>query len=163
MAKRNRTIRGLKWVKLLDGAPIWLPKQKVTGVMRKGLVYENRVGDYLKAWLGDDRVLHGPWLEFEDRHGKSWCQPDYVILSTEDDPMVIVEVKLTHKRGAKSKLKNLYAPACKKIWKPVRGKPPKMVQICKNLDKKFNEETIERRDLFVKDFSYAVWNMRKTL
>ena len=163
MRKKTKTsVKGLKTVKLLEGAPHWLRESKAKGVQRKGLVYEKHVGDYLVAWLGEDRVLRGPWFEYEDASGKAWCQPDYIVLATEDEPMLIIEVKLSYRKGAKSKLRDLYEPVAKRVWKPKRGIPVKRIQVCKGLGKGFKEELIERKDVYTKDFRYAIWNVRKT-
>lgn len=157
--RRRRAVHGLKWAETLDTKPPFIHEGKVKGKFRAGLVYEKKVADYLEI-MYPNRIRHGQWFTFEDAKGKGWCQTDVLILPVKDEPLVIVEVKLTHKPGAKHKLKSLYQPIVCSIWpdhKVIR------VQVCKNLTKAFADELIDdMEDVFHPDFKsdYVTWNLR---
>ena len=65
MQKRRNIIRGLRWAKALDERPGFISSPRIKGIQRAGLIYENRIANYMKALYGKD-VLHGQWYQFED-------------------------------------------------------------------------------------------------
>tara|TARA_R110000744_G_scaffold11669_5_gene35382 strand:- start:15408 stop:15935 length:528 start_codon:yes stop_codon:yes gene_type:complete len=160
--RRRRATHGLKWVSALDTKPpfardVW--EQKMKGKRRAGVVYEKKVADYLEI-MYPNRMRHGQWFHFEDDRGTGWCQTDILILPETDEPLVIIEVKLTHKPGAKHKLKSLYQPIVHKVWPSHRII---RVQVCKNLTKTFDDDKItDLADVFDPDFTldYATWCLR---
>ncbi len=157
--RRRRAVHDLKWASTLDTKPPFIKEDKAKGKRRAGLVYERKVANYLEA-LYPERVRHGQWFTFEDKRGKGWCQTDILVMPEDTEPLVIVEVKLTYKPGAKHKLKSFYQPVVRNVW-PV----PRIirVQVCKNLTKTFADDTITDLDeVFDPDFQldYAAWNLR---
>ena len=84
MQKRRNVIRGLRWAKALEDKPRFISSPRVKGIQRAGLIYENRIANYIQALHGD-KVIHGQWYEYEDhRRGLGWCQPDIIILPNSD-------------------------------------------------------------------------------
>ena len=63
MQKKRNIIRGLRWAKALDRQPNFLSSPKIRGIQRAGLIYENRIANYLQAIYGKD-VIHGQWYAF---------------------------------------------------------------------------------------------------
>lgn len=126
---RRKSIKGLKWAKLLDAQPTFVPDNGVyTKVQRAGLLYEKKVGDYLEALYGK-YLLKGPWFEFEDSRGKGYCQPDFILKLKKE--VVIIECKLTARNSAEGKLRNVYQVVVKEALST--SLPIKMIQICKSL------------------------------
>ena len=75
--------------------------------------YERQVLRHLSLLvLGkEDLTLRpGPWIEFIDRSGKRWCQPDAFLLSVKNNYCFIYEVKYQHTADAWWQLTQLYAP-----------------------------------------------------
>lgn len=126
---------------MVEERPQWIPdNSRLKGTQRDGLVYESRVAKLLRALWGADNVLHNPWVSYEDKYGKGWCQPD-IVVSRESAPLLIIECKLTATHTAFKQLKNFYLPVVSKIY-GMRRKDIKLVQICKNLTPKFKDELI---------------------
>lgn len=127
-------------------------------------MYEYRVVKLLRALYGEDQVLHGPWIEYEDSRGKGWCQPDAIILPpSEDKPLVIIECKLTAKGAAEEKLKNIYCPVIERIFQ-IPAERIKLVQVCKNLNKTFNGILLEEvEQIYNGGWDFATLWMRKPL
>ena len=135
MSRRKRTIVGLKRAELLGERPPFIPEPDCKGVQLTGLRYEKKVADYLKNRYGEKRVWHGPWFEFEDRHGKGWCSPDVLVFPTGLGPVVVGEVKLTVTRDAQRQLQKLYIPVVRHLWP---NNPIRPVQISLNLRQGFD-------------------------
>jgi hypothetical protein len=86
---------------------------------RRGIAFERAVGKTLARGFDSKRVIAGPWLEFEDRTGYSYCQPDFVVLA--DDYTNVVECKYSYTDRAADELNTLYGPLAELYWeKPVR-------------------------------------------
>lgn len=146
--KSRRKIEGLKWAKVRKTRPPWIPptnhrKQSI----KAGHGYEKKLADYMAARFGEDNVFHGMWIEYEDRKGKGWLQPDILVFTSHGEsnpPMVngepnsvlkgtaiVLEAKLTYtKRSAYLKLKNFYLPVLTHIWPECQWKS---MQTCCNL------------------------------
>ena len=143
MQKRRNIIRGLRWAKALDRQPNFLSSPKIRGIRRAGLIYENRIANYLKAIYGKD-VLHGQWYAFEDRRGLGWCQPDIILLPNRDRKYILViECTLTATKKAWVQLNYLYRPILERIYPQVEIR---MVQVVKNLDKNLKLDLVETLD-----------------
>ena len=65
MSKRRLVLSKLRWAKALDERPVFIPSPRLTGVKRAGVLYENRVANYMKAIYGAENVLHGQWYQYE--------------------------------------------------------------------------------------------------
>lgn len=140
IASRQRII-GLRWAKLLDERPHFMPDNtKLTGKQREGILYERRVAKLITGLLEEDEILHGPWIEYEDRRGMGWCQPDILVVR-DAAPLLIIEVKLTATKTAFKQMSGFYLPTVAKIFE-VPKKSIKLLQICRNLTPRFSKEPI---------------------
>jgi len=52
----------------------------------------------------------GPWLEFTDKSGRRWCQPDVLVIDRQAKTCLVAEVKYQHTPDAWWQLKHLYEP-----------------------------------------------------
>ena len=160
MQKRRNVIRGLRWVKALDDRPRFISSPRIKGIQRAGLIYENRIANYMKALYGD-KVLHGQWYEFEDRRGLGWCQPDIIVLPDKDRKFILVlECKLKATKKAWVQLNYMYLPVLERIYPQTEIR---LVQVVKNLNKELKLDLIDTvDDLFCqeKKFEYSTLFLR---
>ena len=160
MQKRRNIIRGLRWAKALDERPGFISSPRIKGIQRAGLIYENRIANYMKALYGD-KVLHGQWYHFEDRRGLGWCQPDIIILPNRSHKFILViECKLKATRKAWVQLNYLYRPILERLYPQVEIR---LVQVVKNLNKNLKLDLIDTLDeVFCQEtkFSYSTLFLR---
>jgi len=135
MQKRRNVIRGLRWVKALDDRPRFISSPRIKGIQRAGLIYENRIANYVKALYGE-KVLHGQWYEFEDRRGLGWCQPDIIVLPDKDRKFILVlECKLKATKKAWVQLNYMYRPVLERIYPQTEIR---LVQVVKTAGKLYD-------------------------
>ena len=160
MQKRRNIIRGLRWAKALDERPRFISSPRIKGIQRAGLIYENRIANYMKALYGD-KVLHGQWYHFEDRRGLGWCQPDIIILPNRNRKFILViECKLKATRKAWVQLNYLYRPILERLYPQVEVR---LVQVVKNLNKDLKVDLVDTLDeVFCQEtkFSYSTLFLR---
>ena len=160
MQKRRNIIRGLRWAKALDERPGFISSPRIKGIQRAGLIYENRIANYMKALYGD-KALHGQWYHFEDRRGLGWCQPDIIILPNRSRKFILViECKLKATRKAWVQLNYLYRPILERLYPQVEIR---LVQVVKNLNKNLKLDLIDTLDeVFCQEtkFSYSTLFLR---
>ncbi len=160
MQKKRNIIRGLRWAKALDRQPNFLTSPKIRGIQRAGLIYENRIANYLQAIYGKD-VIHGQWYAFEDRRGLGWCQPDIIILPNRNRKYILViECKLKATKKAWVQLNYLYRPIMERLYPQV---DIRLVQVVKNLNKDLKLQMLDNvDDMFSqeKQFEYATLFLR---
>ncbi len=160
MQKRRNVIRGLRWVKALDDRPRFISSPRIKGIQRAGLIYENRIANYMKALYGD-KVLHGQWYEFEDRRGLGWCQPDIIVLPDKDRKFILVlECKLKATKKAWVQLNYMYRPVLERIYPQTEIR---LVQVVKNLNKELKLDLVDKLDdLFCQEqkFEYSTLFLR---
>jgi hypothetical protein len=160
MQKKRNIIRGLRWAKALDRQPNFLTSPKIRGIQRAGLIYENRIANYLQAIYGKD-VIHGQWYAFEDRRGLGWCQPDIIILPNRNRKYILViECKLKATKKAWVQLNYLYRPIMERLYPQV---DIRLVQVVKNLNKDLELQMLDKvEDMFTqeKQFEYATLFLR---
>ena len=160
MQKKRNIIRGLRWAKALDRQPNFLLSPKIRGIRRAGLIYENRIANYLQAIYGKD-VIHGQWYVFEDRRGLGWCQPDIIILPNRNRKYILViECKLKATKKAWVQLNYLYRPIMERLYPQV---DIRLVQVVKNLNKNLKLQMLDNvEDMFSqeKQFEYATLFLR---
>ena len=160
MQKRRNIIRGLRWAKALDERPGFISSPRIKGIQRAGLIYENRIANYMKALYGD-KVLHGPWYHFEDKRGLGWCQPDIIILPNGDRKFLLVlECKLKATKKAWVQLNYLYRPILERLYPQVEIR---LVQVVKNLNKDLKLDLVDTLDeVFCQEtkFSYSTLFLR---
>jgi hypothetical protein len=141
--KKKRKIKLLKSATLLDLRPEKIPEPKPNkrSWAAAGLRYEKQVADYLRAKYGEEHVLHGPWIDYEDAGGKGLCSPDVIVLPDDRDFVVVVECKLTVSKAALTELRTLYVPLAESIWPATKVRA---VQATHNLKLKWSEPTTFR-------------------
>lgn len=105
--------------RILEGKPPFIKRGKATGRFAVGVRYEREVQEYLSLLaLGriDLEYLSGPWVEFWDKTGLRWCQPDAVVINRELKVGIIAEVKYQHCAEAWFQLNQLYLPVLEKVY-----------------------------------------------
>ena len=119
--------------KFLSGQPPFIRRRKSTGRFAVGIRYEREVLDHLSLLaLGVPSVelRLGPWLEFVDKRGRRWCQPDAVLSDRKTGIHIIYEVKYQFTSDAWWQLKWLYLPVLEKLLQGPIG----LIQICRWYD-----------------------------
>ena len=99
--------------RFLPAQPPFIRRSRARGRYAVGVRYEREVQEYLALFaLGRPGLEHraGPWLEFCDKRGKRWCQPDALLLDHEQKTGIIYEVKYQHTADAWWQLHWLYLP-----------------------------------------------------
>ena len=110
---------GVRSARILAEKPPFIRRGRATGRFAVGVRYEREVQDYLSLLvLGRPEVQlwHGPWIEFWEKAGKRWCQPDAVLVHEESRTGIIVEVKYQHCADAWFQLKELYYPVLRVLF-----------------------------------------------
>ena len=108
---------------LLDSQPPFIKRGKLTGRFAQGVRYEREVQEYLSTLaLGriDIRYLASPWIEFWDKSGKRWCQPDAILVQPAAHLGIIIEVKYQHTEQAYFQLRHLYTPVVEKLFPDIQ-------------------------------------------
>jgi len=111
--KRFNAAVGVKAARFLSSKPPFIKRGKASGRYAVGVRYEREVQELLELhFLGQPEVTHlaGPWLEFTDRSGRRWCQPDALVINRAAATCLIAEVKYQHTADAWWQLKQLYQP-----------------------------------------------------
>lgn len=122
--------RGVKWVKLLNGQPEFIKRERLIGARAQGMRYEKKALDKIEV-LSAARgayCLRSPWIEFQDDSGKRWCQPDCLVMNQADSTGVIIEVKYRHTSDAWFQLWHLYMPVMQKLFPQCRWGCVEMVK-----------------------------------
>lgn len=102
-----------------------------TKVQQAGILYEHKIVKTLERIYGKDYVIPWAWIEYvTTRCNVRYCQPDAIIIF--EKYILIVEIKLSHSRAGKAKLKSIYKQVAEKLWPEL---PIKLVQIFKNYRK----------------------------
>jgi len=99
--------------RFLSAQPPFIRRGRSRGRFAVGVRYERQVQDYLSLLaLGQPEIEHrnGPWLEFTDKSGRRWCQPDALLVNAGRQDCIIAEVKYQHTADAWWQLKWLYLP-----------------------------------------------------
>lgn len=99
--------------KFLTEQPPFISRGRATGRFAVGVRYERKAQEYLGlVALGLPTVVlrHSPWIEFLDKSGRRWCQPDALLTCPEEKTGIICEIKYQHTSDAWWQLKHLYAP-----------------------------------------------------
>jgi len=130
-----RTVEGLKTARYAESP--WKKQKRGRGKRAEGLRYQARVGTEL-ARRGFD-VVNGPWIEFYDKNGRGFAQPDFVVINDPDN-WIIVESKLSQTPTAFEQLFYKYLPLLKFLHPNVEFVP---IQVCKFLRKGIDGLIIE--------------------
>jgi hypothetical protein len=117
----SRIIHGLKWARALDSRPACIPASRPRGAKAAGLRYERALARALPA------AKHGQWFEFEDEHGRGYCQVDLMIQLLSG--VLILEAKYTWCPEGHCQIEQLYMPVVAEAW----GMPVAGLVVCKKL------------------------------
>ena len=104
---------GVKAARFLPGKPPFIRRGKAKGRYAVGLRYERQVHELLELHCLGKAAIDlklGPWIEFEDKNGRRWCQPDAVLLNRSQRRALIAEIKYQHTVDAWWQLRHLYSP-----------------------------------------------------
>ena len=111
--KRFLAAVGVRSARFLPGKPPFIRRGRSTGRYAVGIRYEREVQELIELHvLGKPELEHrnGPWLEFVDKNGKRWCQPDALVLDKAAKSCIIAEIKYQHTADAWWQLRHLYQP-----------------------------------------------------
>jgi len=118
--------------------PEWIGKLPTKGAKGRGIAYEKKVKKLLLEEFEDSfDVLLGPWV----RHGSisHWEYRQFDALLVGKRRVFLIEIKLSHKADALTKLLEVYLPLAKKLYSRRKVIP---VQICKSLPRQFPDNVI---------------------
>ena len=82
---------------------------------KRGLAYERKVGRALATLaksIGSNLTAQ-PWFEYKGPFGSGCAVPDFILHIPSKGIDIVIEVKLTYKPSASSKLRELYLPVVK--------------------------------------------------
>lgn len=86
----------------------------VKGSMRRGLLYQDRVTDYLDTQI---EGIAGPWFRYSNGvKPPRYAQPDWLGFDFERGFLYIAEIKLTRVTNAWWQLNRLYKPIVQKVF-----------------------------------------------
>lgn len=115
--KRFKMVKGKPIVRLVEEPQFAKTHGKVKGAKRKGLIYEERVINYLEDNKGEQwESIAGPWFEFADNSGHRYAQADWMGINLQQGRICIAEVKLSRVPEAWWQLNRLYKPLVEKLF-----------------------------------------------
>ena len=98
--------------------PPFLRRPPRTGRKRQGILYEERV----HQWLDDEfagSFVPGPWIVFDDSKRRvRWCQPDGLLFDVRRGRVTVIEAKHSHCAQAWFQLFQLYIPVVCLLFPP---------------------------------------------
>lgn len=113
MAKKFKPALQVREAKFLPYKPPFITRTRSRGRYAVGIRYEKLVQEALELWCLLQPKLElkmGPWLEFTDKSGKRWCQPDVLLVDKAEKVCLVAEVKYQHTPDAWWQLTQLYEP-----------------------------------------------------
>jgi len=117
--KRFNAAVGVRSARFISGKPPFIRRGRSTGRYAVGIRYEREVHELLELYaLGraEFELKLGPWIEFFDRSGKRWCQPDALVVNAPARECTICEIKYQHTADAWWQLRQLYQPVVAVIY-----------------------------------------------
>ena len=111
--KKFKAALGVESAKFLPCKPAFITRGRSRGRFAVGVRYEREAQEWLSLYaLGRPEMEHrnGPWIEFQERRGRRWCQPDALLINAKEKRVVLLEVKYQHTSDAWYQLKQLYLP-----------------------------------------------------
>lgn len=112
-SKRSKPAVDVNWARILPHQPAFIKRKKSRGRYAVGVRYEREVQDHLSLLalaMPSVEYIESPWIEFCDKSGKRWCQPDLLLVDKIQKAVVIGEVKYQHTVDAWWQLRYLYQP-----------------------------------------------------
>lgn len=104
---------GVRSASFLPRKPQFIRRRASRGRFAVGMRYEREAKDWLSLFaLGRAEISYrdGPWIEFRDRSGRRWCQPDALLENKAAKYCLICEIKYQHTSDAWWQLRELYLP-----------------------------------------------------
>lgn len=139
---RVRKIVMLQEVEIAKTNPYPKPR-RLKGAKAAGIAFERKFHRALPSLLKDSAfekhdIRAGEWLEYTDRYGKGYAQPDFYLLPPKDSGLagIIIETKLSLNTRGFFQLEQLYYPLLCKLYPDVEWKK---LQVCKNMKPGFGE------------------------
>ena len=126
-----------KCVEFCDNPP-WIRKAPTTGAKGRGLAYERKIKKLLLEQFEDSfEVLLGSWT----RSGSisHWDYRQFDALLVGKKRVYLIEIKLSHKSEALTKLLEVYLPLVQKLYRKRKVIP---VQICKSVPRQFPDKVV---------------------
>lgn len=119
---------GVRSARFLSGQPQFITRGKSRGRFAVGIRYEREAQEWLSLRALELKLEHrpGPWLQFEDKSGKRWCQPDALLVDPATRECCICEIKYQHTSDAWWQLNYLYLPV---LEVALRGYSFRMLEI----------------------------------
>lgn len=114
--RKVKPVKGLTVVALAEEPQFAKTNGNVRGRHRKGLIYQQRVIDWLDEHSDGWEPIPGPWFEFVDRQGHRYAQADWVALNQRTGIVCIGEIKLTRVSMAWWQLNTLYKPLVERLF-----------------------------------------------
>ena len=111
--KRFSAAVGVRSARFLPCKPQFIRRGRSYGRFAVGVRYEREAQEFLSLYaLGRAEIeyCNGPWMEFSDKSGRRWCQPDALLIDRRKKDCLICEVKYQHTSDAWWQLKELYLP-----------------------------------------------------
>lgn len=115
--------------------------------MKSGLAFEKKVArELVSRFKNVADVKHGAWIGYlAARRTASCAQPDVVVVPYDTSlPVLVIEVKLTFKKGALVKLHEIYGPLVQALF-PLRE--IRLIQVCKNITLDYGGELTDLDDI----------------
>ena len=122
--------------------PQWVGKLPTTGAKGRGLTYERKIKKLLLEQFEDFfEVLLGSWVRSGNLSYWEYRQFDALLVGKKR--VYLIEIKLSHKNDALTKLLEVYLPLVQKLYPRRRVIP---VQICKSIPLNFPDpiSTLEK-------------------
>lgn len=118
--------------------PVWIGKAPTTGAKGRGLAYERKVKKLLLEQFEDSfEVLLGPWARSGNISHWEYRQFDAILVGNKR--VFLIEIKLSHKSEAFSKLHEVYLPLVQKLYSK---RKIVLVQICKSVPRGFPDNVV---------------------
>lgn len=118
--------------------PAWVGKLPTTGAKGRGLAYERKIKKLLLETFEEEfEVLLGVWVRSGNLSHWEYRQFDALLVGSRR--IYVIEIKLSHKVEAFTKLIEIYVPLVRKLY-PKRKVVP--VQICKSIPKQFPDKVV---------------------
>ena len=118
--------------------PSWVGKLPTTGAKGRGLTYERKIKKLLLEQFEDSfEVLLGSWVRSGNLSYWEYRQFDALLVGKKR--VYLIEIKLSHKSEALTKLLEVYLPLVQKLYRKRKVIP---VQICKSVPRQFPDKVV---------------------
>lgn len=118
------------WAQFAPAEPAYIAqnKKKVKGSRAAGLAYERKAKVMLETCFfslisplsppPEASLLLGPWISYKTAKSSRicYCQPDVLLVNSEEKKLTIYEIKLQHCTFAWWQVRKLYEPILRKIY-----------------------------------------------